>query len=120
MDAAARSLSFALELPEQIQNLPRIVAAIDGIAELDEMSLAANPVRLGIDQPSHLQDLDESIVGAMDVADRHDALDPLPFARAFVRGGERPRDEQERDRGYGECVRTPHPRSFMPPAPEPA
>jgi cytochrome c-type protein NapC len=56
---------------------------VHDVAKLDQMSAAACPAQAAIEEPGGLQDLDEAVVRAVHVADRHDALDAVDLARWF-------------------------------------
>jgi hypothetical protein len=75
----------------------RGVAAIEDISELNEVRRTAGPVRAGVEHPGDLEDLDEPVVRAVDVADRDHALDAGPLAGARSRNGAR--GECDDDRG---------------------
>ena len=96
MPRAAGGLGGPLEPPHQIERLPRVVAAIDEVAQLDDVGPSADPTQLAVHDTSDFQDFDKPVVGAVDVADGDDALDVVPFARA---GGRKLRrhESDERD-----------------------
>ena len=93
---AAGGLGGPLEPPHQIERLPRVVAAVDDIAQLDDVGPSSDPTQLAVHDAGDLQDFDKSVVGAVHVADGDHALDVVPLARAGGRNLRR-REGEERD-----------------------
>src|SRR5262245_2669540 len=60
---------------EQIERFPRVRAAVHDVAGLYQMGLAAGPSKLVVDERCGPEDLDESVVRAVHVADGDDPLD---------------------------------------------
>ena len=85
----ARPLRVLLHRVQQVERLERIGAAIDHVAELDEVRAPAHPALAIVDETRRTQDLDEAIVGAVHVADGHDAVDAGELTAGRRRG--RPR-----------------------------
>ena len=98
VNAAAGRLGLALEPPEKVERLARIGAAIDDVAELHEVRRAAGPAAVRVDHARDCEDLDITIVRAVNVADRDDVLDALPFAgTGRARDGRRQRKQKDSD-----------------------
>src|SRR5262245_10988807 len=72
------------------------------------MSLAARPLELSVDDTGRLQNLHESIVGTVDVADCDDALDAVDGTIGSGRYTVRPRQRGDgRDESGHDCERGP-------------
>jgi hypothetical protein len=95
VDRAAGPRRFVLQLAEKVDRLARVWTAIHHVAGLHQMRAAAGPVQLVIDQPCRLQDFDEPIVGAVDVADGDDAVHAVDRASRRRRRRARPRGERD-------------------------
>ena len=85
VDLTAGGRRLALETPDEIQRSPGIAAAIDEVAELDEMRGAAAPMTTAVDDTGGLQNLQQSIVGAVHIANGDDTFDVVPLARLAAR-----------------------------------
>ena len=74
VDMTAGSGGVALEPAQQIDDLPRIRSPIEDIARLHENRPAAAPPGAAVYDSGGAEDADETVVRAVHVADRHDAL----------------------------------------------
>jgi hypothetical protein len=70
-----------------------MVAAVHDVADLHKLRPPACPTAVAIDESRNAKDFEIPVVGAVHVANRHDALDPVELARArcarAVRGDRR-------------------------------
>ena len=68
-DPAARAPRLLLEPHQQVERFTHLGPAVEDVSGLHQDGRAANPLTLGVDEARGLQDFDELIEGAMDVAD---------------------------------------------------
>ena len=87
---SAGRLRLFLEPPHEVEHLPRIVSTIDDIAELHDVRRTGGPVQSASIDAGDLENLDEPVVGAVNITDGDHALDAGPLAGA---------------RGVGRCAK---------------
>jgi hypothetical protein len=80
MDPSARRHSLGLELYEEVHRLLRLGTPVEDVAGLHQMRRATDPVELVVHDACGLQVVDKPVIGAMDVADRHDTVDCVELA----------------------------------------
>ena len=73
LDPSAGALGLVLEPHQEVERLPHLGAAVEDVAGLHEDRRAARPLPLGVDEARGLQNFDELIERAVDVADGDDA-----------------------------------------------
>ena len=78
VDVSAGLLGLLLELHQQIKDLAGVGSAIGNIAGLDEVRLPTRPLQLRVYELGVLENPDELLVVAVNVADRDDAIDAAP------------------------------------------
>src|SRR4051812_21050379 len=78
MHGATGSRSLLLELHQEIHHWARIGTAVDHVAGLNQVRLAAGPVPVSIDEARGGEHAGELLVIAVDIADRDDALHTGP------------------------------------------
>lgn len=92
MDAAPGFGGLLFEGDEQVEDLAGFGSAVEQVAGLHQMGLAADPAGLLVDDGGVAEDPEESLVVAVDIADGDDAIDT---GEGILREGER-HGEQER------------------------
>jgi len=95
MNGSAGQLGFAFKAADEVEDGPGFGPPVHDVSHLNEMRPAARPAEVAVDEPRGLQDFDEGIVGAVEVADGDDFSDVLEDAGPAALGkrdlGERPR-----------------------------
>ena len=77
--AAARRGRLRLQAHQQVHDLARIVAAIEEVAQADEVCRARLPVQVPVDHTLRLEQGGQFGVRAVNVGEGDDALDVLPL-----------------------------------------
>ena len=96
MNGATRAPRVAFEFPKQVQRLERIRAAVQDVAHLHKVGLAAGPSQSRVDEACGLEDPHHPVVRAVDVADGDNSIDACEFAgRPGRRDGRRGRCNEE-------------------------
>src|SRR4029453_18783594 len=89
--------SILLEAAQQIERLPRIGATIHDVAVLHEVGLSTRPLFLLVNNPGGAKNLDEAVVGSVDVANGENPLNTVDAAG--IRRDFRLRGDDARDKG---------------------
>ena len=73
VQCSARGGCLALETHDELHDGTRLGAAVEQIAEADDMGGARGPAHVGIDDACRAQELDEAVVRSVDVGERDDS-----------------------------------------------
>ena len=93
---AAGLFRLDLQLHQEIHGLAGVRSPVEEVPGLYEMGLSADPVGALVDDLRGEECFQELAMVAMDIADRHDALDAVPCVLlALLLGGNRSRGERE-------------------------
>ncbi len=94
VEPTAGRLCLALQPHDEIEHAARVRAAVDQVPEAHEMRAAARPAQIRPDDPRRLQQLDESGIRPVHVAEGDDARHVVP---APLLGPHGLRGEDDRD-----------------------
>ncbi len=73
VQCSARGGCLALETHDELHDGTRLGAAVEQIAEADDMGGARGPAHVGIHDARRAQELDEAVVRSVDVGERDDS-----------------------------------------------
>ncbi len=96
VDHAPGCFSLFLEAHQEVENLLGRVSPVQDIPHLDQMGFPGRPVKGVVNDPRSLQDFDEILIVAVQVADRDDFPNARPFAGNIGRAGE-PDDGRDKE-----------------------